>query len=183
VQYARQPTKPEEQELERMTQQAVGRVALRAQIILLSARGFTVPDIADIQQTSEVTVYKWLNRFDAEGPAGLYDRPRSGRPPKVDQDTQQVIEEAVSEPPTEQGYNFTYWTVPLLSQHVRQTLDKQLCHETVRIALHALGFRWRRPRWATPREDPQAAQRMQAIARAVFKAQEGTVILLEEKPS
>ena len=164
-----------------MIHQEVGRVALRAQIIRLSARGFSVPEIVDIQQISEVTVYKWLDRFEAEGPAGLYDRPRSGRPPKVDQATEQLIEEAVSKPPTEQGYNFTYWTVPLIAQHVRQTLDKLLCHETVRLTLHALGFRWRRPRWAVQREDPQTAQRMQAIGRAVFKAEPDTVILLEDE--
>ena len=181
MRYARQPTDQEWQELERMTHQEVGRVALRAQIILLSARRFTVPDITAIQQTSEVTVYKWLDRFDAEGPAGLYDRPRSGRPPKVDLETEQVIEQTMTEPPTEQGYNFTYWTIPLLAQHLRQTLDKVLCYETIRTTLHRLGFRWRRPRWAVQRDDPQTAHRMQAIAQAVFRATPETVILLEDE--
>lgn len=181
MRYARQPSDQERQELERMTQQEVGRVALRAQIILLSTRRYSVPDIMDIQQVSEVTVYKWLDRYDAEGPVGLYDRPRSGRPPKVDQQTQTVIEESLAEPPLEQGYNFTHWTIPLLTQHLYQTLGKVLCHETVRTTLHALGFRWRRPRWAVKRQDPQAAQRMQALARAVFRASPQTAILLEDE--
>ena len=119
MRYARQPTAQERDELERMTQQEVGRVALRAQMILLSTRHFTAPEIADIQSTSDVTVYKWLARFNEEGPEGLYDRPRSGRPPKVDEEAEQVIEETMSEPPTEEGYNFTYWTVPLLTQHLQ----------------------------------------------------------------
>ena len=181
MQYARQPTAPEWQELERMTQQEVGRVALRAQIVRLSARGFTVPEIADIQQTSVVTVYKWLNRFDAEGPGGLYDRPRQGRPPKVDQATKQLIEEAVTEPPTAQGFNFTHWTVPLLAQYVRQMLDQLLSHETIRTTLHALGFRWRRPRWAVERTDPQTRPHMHALSRAVWQAEADTVILLEDE--
>lgn len=164
-----------------MTQQEVGRVALRAQIILLSARGFTVPDIVAIQQMSEVTIYKWLNRFDRHGPAGLYDRPRSGRPSKVEPETEQVIEETMSEPPTEQGYNFTYWTIPLLIEHLRQRLDQDFCYETIRTTLHRLGFRWRRPRWAVQRNDPQTVQRMQAIAQAVFRAKTETVILLEDE--
>lgn len=108
MRFVRQPTEEEREELERMTQQEVGRVALRAQMILLSAREFTAPEIADIQNTSGVSVYKWLDRFDEEGPEGLYDRPRSGRPPKVDEETEQAIEETMSEPPTEEGYNFTY---------------------------------------------------------------------------
>jgi len=181
VRYARQPTDQEWQQLDEMTRQAAGRVALRAQLVLLSARGFTVPEIVDIQQTSEVTIYKWLDRFDAEGPAGLYDRPRSGRPSKVDPETEQVIDQTMTAPPTEQGYNFTHWTIPLLAEHLRQRLDKVLCYETIRTTLHRLGFRWRRPRWAVQRDDPQATPRMQAIAQAVFRATAETVILLEDE--
>lgn len=181
MRFVRQPRKEEEQELERMTQQEVGRVALRAQMIQLSARTFTVPTIADIQQTSEVTVYKWLERFDAEGPAGLYDRLRQGRPAKVDRETKESIEEAMSEPPTEQGYNFTYWTVPLLTKHLKETLKKKLCPETVRQTLHALDFRWRRPRWAVMRQDPQEGERMWAIWEAIRAATEETVVLLEDE--
>lgn len=181
MRYARQPSQKEWQQLEQMTQQAVGRVALRAQIVLLSARGFTVPQIVDIQHTSAVTIYKWLDRFEAEGPSGLSDRPRSGRPPQVDPQTEQELEEAVSQSPTKQGYNFTYWTIPLMAEHLRQTLDTRLCYETIRTTLHRLGFRWRRPRWAIQRQDPQGAQRMQAITQAVFRASAETVILLEDE--
>lgn len=76
--HARQPTESERTELERMIQQEVGRVAMRAQMILLSARDFTVPDIDGIQEISDVSVYKWIERFDNEGSVVLYDRPRSG---------------------------------------------------------------------------------------------------------
>ena len=181
MRFARQPTEQEHEELERMTQQEVGRVALRAQMILLSAREFTAPDIADIQSTSDVSVYKWLDRFDEEGPEGLYDRPRSGQPPKVDKAVEEKIEESLAEPPTEQGYNFTYWTVPLLTAHLQQLLDKSFCEETIRTALHALGFRWRRPRWTVMREDPQGAGLMWAIWEATRDATEGTLVLIQDE--
>jgi len=181
VRQARQPSKQERTDLEQMTQQAVGRVALRAQMVLLSARGLSALEIAQIQQISDVTVYKWLDRFDKEGPHGLYDRERSGRPAKVDAQTEAALEEAVSQSPTEHDYNFTYWTVPLLAQHLHQTLEKQVCPETVRLTRHRLGYRWRRPRWAIQRADPQAAQRMQAISQAVFAASAETVILVEDE--
>lgn len=179
--HARQPTESERTELERMIQQEVGRVAMRAQMILLSARDFTVPDIADIQEISDVSVYKWIERFDDEGPEGLYDRPRSGRPPEVDENVQEVIDETMSEPPTEQGYNFTFWTVPLLTQHLMQTLERTFCQETIRTSLHELDFRWRRPRWAVQRQDPQEAERMWAIWEAVLNAGDETLILIEDE--
>jgi len=181
MRYVRKMTKEEEQELKRMTQQAIGRIAMRAQMILLSSQGYSVPQIKDIQQTSDVTVYTWIKRFDAEGPAGLYDRPRSGRPPKLDEETEQVITNVVSQSPTELGYNFTFWTVPLLTAHLYEQFEKQVCSETVRQTLSRLGFRWRRPRWAAPNDPLEAAQQMRVISDAIFRADEKTVILLQDE--
>ena len=78
MRFVRDPSKVEREELERMTRQEVGRVAMRAHMILLSAQGYTVPEIVEIHDTSNITVYKWFDRFDARGPEGLYDLPRSG---------------------------------------------------------------------------------------------------------
>ena len=168
-------------ELAQMSQQEIGRVALRAQLILLSARGYTAPEIAEIQQISDVTVYKWMDRFDAEGPEGLFDRPRSGRPRKLDADAEAVLEETVSAPPTEQEYTFTYWTLPLLAHHLEQTLGLSLCCETIRTYLHRLGFRWRSPRWAVVREDSEAKERMWTIARTIWQADAETLVLIEDE--
>ena len=84
--YVRQPTEEERAELKRITRQEVGRVsqrAQRAQMILLSAHGRTVPEIAVLVETSQATVRGWLRRFAAAGPAGLLAAPRSGRPRQV----------------------------------------------------------------------------------------------------
>lgn len=61
--FVREPTEEERKELVRMTQQEIGRVAMRAQMILLSAQGYKVPKIVEIHDTSNVTVYKWLSYF------------------------------------------------------------------------------------------------------------------------
>src|SRR5690349_19524053 len=56
------------------------RQALRAVMVLLSANGWSAGQIADLLGCDPVTVRRWIRRFDAEGMAGLADRPRSGRP-------------------------------------------------------------------------------------------------------
>ena len=66
--YVRTPTDEELQELKRMTRQEIGRVAQRAQMILLSAQRRTVPEIAGIFAVEYKTVRKWLRRFNARGP-------------------------------------------------------------------------------------------------------------------
>jgi len=181
MRFVREPTEAEQGELERMTRQEVGRVAMRAHIVLLSARGYTVPEIVKIHDTSNTTVYKWFDRFDAQGPEGLYDQPRAGRPPKVTDEVKKTLEETLDDPPTQQGYTFTVWTVALLREHIERELDVQVCQDTIRRTLHQLGFRWRRPRWAVEREDPQAAEIMVAIAKAVWNADATTIALVEDE--
>ena len=58
MRYVRDLTDSERDELERMVQQEVGCVAQRAQLILLSSRGYNVQQIEDIQQIINITVYK-----------------------------------------------------------------------------------------------------------------------------
>jgi transposase len=54
----------------------------RCHMILLSTQRYTVAQIAALLFFGEDTVLYWLNRYEADGLAGLADRPRSGRPPK-----------------------------------------------------------------------------------------------------
>lgn len=56
------------------------RIRQRAQGILLSAKGYSLNEIADIVDVDRDTVSIWLSRFEKEGIAGLDDRERSGRP-------------------------------------------------------------------------------------------------------
>jgi transposase len=51
-------------------------------MVLLSARGKTVPEIADLTLFDADTVLYWLDRYEADGLADLATKPRSGRPPK-----------------------------------------------------------------------------------------------------
>lgn len=181
MRFVREPREDEKEELERMTQQEVGRVAMRAHMILLSAEGYTVPEIVEIHKTTNITVYKWFDRFDQHGPEGLYDLPRSGRPPKVTKEVEEEIEEAMDEPPTASGYNCTIWTTALLRAHIEETLGVEVCADTIRRTLHRLGYRWRRPRWAVEREDVRLTEIMVAIGRAIWNADPDTVCLLQDE--
>ena len=56
------------------------RQAARAVMVLLSARGLAPAQIAELLDCHPATVRRWISRFNAEGAAGMADRPRSGRP-------------------------------------------------------------------------------------------------------
>lgn len=163
-----------------MTREEVGRVALRAQMVLLSARGFTAQEIAEIQGVADVTVYKWLDRFDEGGPEGLYDREREGRPSKIDEEVEQEIKRVIKESPTKEGYNASRWTAPRLARHLEDRFGVEVHPETVRRALRRLQFSWKRPRRELP-PDPDYAEHAQALVEAVARAGAETTILFEDE--
>jgi transposase len=57
-------------------------IRTRCQMVLLSARGRSTVEIAELTLFDQDTVLFWFDRYEADGLAGLEDRPRSGRPPK-----------------------------------------------------------------------------------------------------
>jgi transposase len=180
--YVREPTADEYMELKRMTRQEVGRVSQRAQMILLSAQRREVPEIARIFSVSKATVRLWMHAFDVEGPAGLYDDPRSGRPRKVTPAVGKTLVAMIQQDPEQSGYVATFWTVAMLVLAVFKKLDLRLSPSTVRSALQTLNLRWGRPRLAMPEKtDPQKAAKQWAIAQAVVEAgPEATVLYADE---
>src|SRR5438874_11729401 len=100
--------------LREMRRRAIGRVAMRAQMVLLSARGYTVPQIAEIFELGEDVVRDWLHRFQERGPDGLEDRPRPGRPPK-DRLARHIVDAQMHNGPRNNGLVQACWTVGLLA--------------------------------------------------------------------
>jgi transposase len=176
--YARQPTQAERIELQRMTRQAVGRVSQRAHMILLSIQQRTVPELATLFTMSRASVRFWIRRFNAHGPAGLYDDPRSGRPRKVSPQVLESIVTLLQDDPRHAGYLATYWTVVMVGAALVHQLGVRLSTSTLRNALHRLGLRWGRPRLAMPlKTDPAEAYKQWVMAKAVIEAGPQVTIL------
>lgn len=176
----REPTDEEHAELKRMKREEVGRVAMRAHLILLSSRGYSAPDIADLHDVTHPMVYKWMERFDEEGPSGLYDREREGRPPKLDEEAEEELRCVLAGPPTEEGYEMTRWTTPTLAEHLKRETGADVHPETVRGALGRLGFSWKRPRRRLSK-DPCYKERMAEVERAIEEAGPETSVFFEDE--
>lgn len=180
--YARQATDEELQELKRMTRQEVGRVSKRAQMILLSVRRKTVPEIADFLDVCCATVRFWIDRFNAAGPAGLYDRERSGRPRKVSEKVIDAVVNMLQGDPQKEGYLATFWTVAMLVLALTNKLKVTLSPSALRGALHQIGLRWGRPRLGMPAKvDPEKAQKQWAMTKAVIEAPPEAAILYADE--
>ncbi len=81
--FVRPLAEEEQRELKEMKRREIGRVSQRAHMIILSAKRWAVPRIAALFEVSPATVRAWIRKFEEDGPAGLYDEDRSGRPRTV----------------------------------------------------------------------------------------------------
>ncbi len=132
------------------------RVRHRADALLLVADGQSLTAAARAVHTSAGRIRAWRDRFLQQGRAGLADRPRPGRPLKLDAPARALLEQALGRSPLDEGYPVTVWTVvdltDLLGRH-----GYAVHPATVRRTLLALGYRYRRPRHdLTHRQDADA---------------------------
>jgi transposase len=70
----------------------------RAHAILLSAKGYSLDQLADIFEADRDTVSHWLDDWQAQGLEGLRDAAKPGRPAKLDDKARQLIEHTIQEP-------------------------------------------------------------------------------------
>ena len=168
--------------LEHLRRRAVGRLSQRAHMVVLSARGYSPPQIADIFGVGEDTVRAWLHRFVRAGPAGLEDRPRPGRPPK-DRLARHIVDAQASNAPANSGLVQTCWAVGLLAAFLAVRYRLHLLASSVRRYLKQAGWRWARPRLAPAsvlrsKRDPDGSAKRAALAQAAQLAAHGLVHLL-----
>jgi len=156
-------------ELRQLARQAVGRVSERAHFVLLSARGYSPPEIGDLLGYDAQTVRIWLKAFQQQRCAGLDDAPRSGRPP-IDRHLTAVVQAQAGQPPTNSGLLQTCWTVTLLVLHLGARFRLTVSPSRMRRALHQAGFCWKRPKLAPARRrDPHAAEKEAKIGHGSRK--------------
>jgi transposase len=129
------------------------RETRRALALLDLADGEPPTRVAHRYRVSRSTVYEWAARWgDPERPRAdrLRDADRSGRPPATRAAVEAVLADLMPTDPRDHGYRHPAWTTPLLLAHLGR-LGVAASDATVRRALHALGYRWKRPRFVLSR--------------------------------
>ncbi len=130
-----------------------GRETRRALALLDLDAGETPTRVADRYRVSRSTVYEWVARWRDPGRDRgdrLRDADRSGRPPATRDAVAAAVAEVMPTAPTDHGYRHPAWTTPLLLAHLSRH-GVEASDATVRRALHALGYRWKRPRFVLAR--------------------------------
>jgi len=131
-------------------------VRTRCDMILLSNKGLSPPEIAQRVRFSRDTVVRFIKRYDQEGIAGLADKPRSGRPRRVTDEYLAQLSEAAEQAPRDLGLPFSNWTTANMAEYLAERSGIVIGARQVEHYLKAKCYRLRRPvRTVKHKQDPE----------------------------
>lgn len=171
----------ERQALIEIKDHAVGRVAIRALMVLWSDEGVRVKQIAERLNCTKKTVRKWLKRYQKDKTIGIYDLARSGRPKAANAVSKQALWMQVNQPPDCFGYVQAIWTIATLCQHLATRCGVYLSSWKVRELLREFRFRFTRPKVAPRRVDPKRDEITEAISKRIAEVKGKKAVLVEDE--
>jgi transposase len=155
----------------------------RARIVLLSADGLGVQEIADMLSVDHQVVRRWLKRYLADGFDGLKDRRRSGRPAEIGPHIWQKLATLVVQLPEKFRVPLARWSVRALVDFVARRYGWSISRASVSRFLRSMALKPHRVRyWLNP-SDPDFDKKAARICRLYVSPPAGTTVLsLDEKP-
>ena len=166
------------QELERISKSRTEEIRLveRAKIILRCLSGKRNDEVAAEFDTQPLTVGLWRKRFAAHGLAGLYDKPRSGKPAKYQAtELRHRIINKLEEPPPA---GMAAWDGGTLAK----ALD--VSDDAVWRILRKEGIQLRRHRsWCVSTDPEFSTKSADIIGLYLAPPQKALVLCVDEKPS
>jgi transposase len=159
-----------DEEIERLRAALRGRwrQMARAVMVLLSVQGLSPAQIGGLLECHPATVRRWISRFNAEGLAGLADRPRCGRPRLGGRRLASRIAALLGRPGP--------WTLPRIWRYLgRPEVSMPTLYRRVRqVAV------WRRPKLIA-RGDPDHDHVVAGIVGRLIELPRRAVVLAEDE--
>jgi transposase len=130
----------------------------RRQVILASAQGMRVKEIATLTLLSEYHIRELIRSFNRSGLSGIKPRKPKGRSPSFTDEERATIAEFARIPPKVLGYPFTSWSLSKLKMAVeeRKLLGrKPISDESIRQILDEYGVSYQRTKTWKESHDPE----------------------------
>ena len=112
----------------------------RLMVAIAHKEGVSQSELAEWYGLSRKTVHNWLERLEERPIAdAIEDDPRPGRPPRLDGADREELREILAESPTEQGYDETEWSPPLVRRLLAERFEAEYTLRSVRRILGDFG--------------------------------------------
>lgn len=138
-------------------------VRRRAHSILLSADGFTIDEIVRIYQIHRDTVRITFDRWEKKGLDGLFDGPKSGRPPKLSPNEANEAVKWLKEDPR---------SIKKALTNTNEKTGKEISEWTLKRIAKRAGLRWKRMRKSHKSKRDEILFKQAQAEIEVLKAQE-----------
>jgi len=154
--YVCEITDREGQRLQKLVRRSKDPVEMRrAAVVLQSAQGSKVPEIARSHFYSEKHVRTIIKRFNEEGFSSLRSNYGGGRPPKFDEETRLDIVDTAMSRPQDLGLPFTQWSLTKLRAYlIKEKVVDSISIERLRQILKEEGFSYQRSKTWKESNDP-----------------------------
>jgi transposase len=143
-----------------------GRVCSRLLALANALDGMSREEAARLAGMDRQTLRDWVHRYNVEGIEGLKDRPRSGRPPRLDPGQQAALKALVLKGPELERDGCVAWRVRDLCRLVERRFGVRYSETGLLRLLHGLDLSWQKPRPIHPEADPKAQARFQKACPA-----------------
>ena len=137
----------------------------RAQMVLLSAQGMDVAEIARVTFSSADRVRDVIHNFNADGFDSLQPRYGGGRPPKFTLPQLQQIKKIALARPTDHGLPFSTWSLAKLTEVlVAKGVVDDISHEGLRALLREEGVSFQAVKtWKTSTDPDYEAKKNRVL--------------------
>jgi transposase len=142
------------------------RVSARLLALANALEGIPREEAARLAGMTGQTLGDWVHRYNEEGVNGLKDRPRSGRPPRLDDGQQAALKALVLKGPKLARDGCIAWRVRDLCRLVERRFGQHYSETGLLRLLHGLDLSWQKPRPVHPAADPKAQARFQKACPA-----------------
>ena len=129
--------------------------AMRLLAVAAVLDGASRKEAAKAALMTERALYDWILRFNAEGVDGLIDKPRSGRPPKLDADQRAQVLQWVRQGPDRERLGIVRWRLRDLCAEIERCFGIVTSEDAVGRLLKRSGYSHISARPQHPKQDPE----------------------------
>jgi len=127
--------------------------------VLLVAQGMSCRQAAAVLGDAPRSVEYWVRAYSRSGLAGLQEKQRPGRPPRLTAAHLAMVGDALRQSPESVGITANLWDGKTLAAFIESEFSVQLGVRQCQRLFRSLGFRLRKPRPEIAHADPEQQRR------------------------
>ena len=120
-------------------------IGIRIAGLLLILSGWKSTQVAELFGLTRWAVVKWIQKANSSGVETVADRARSGRPPRLDEDVLNKLDEALSKSPQDFGIPRAKWDGVVFVEYLKKAYHVEIHVRHAQRLIKKLGYSLRRP--------------------------------------